>query len=832
MPGYFLQKISIEGFRGINNAGDPLVLKFDPKKVNSVFGVNGLGKSSVFEALAYAIRGKVNRLDDMHRDERPSSYYNNCFHPTRIATIILTLQPDDGTPAVELKVERTSVGGRTVTSPTGHSNPDALLDSLDNPFLLLDQTTFLKFVADTPLNRGRAFSSLLGLSEISERRQILRVLSNAGNLRNDLQLPQIEMAVKTLQVKVRDLSTRIEAAYSGFFKDEAEQGVEYTKSPESVVASLAQVPILRDHCLDKAIGELVFSELEKCIATAEQSEQRLRLSQLLSVMSKLESLAPNEIEATELTLLEELVGTLNANLALTEGQDFYGMLTSVKKVITSPEWDTPNACPACDSNLDHPLLPEIEDGLNAYELVEELKASLAKHWNTSSWPGRLRMLEEVLAIPQNERTYECFRSQLTGGSATLEQALQVSARLTELDASRVERLAALEVERQVVAAGLPPSLVSLTSKVNFAATLAKLMPQLSTHSEELSRFQFKYDKRIKWERFITLATTIFSDAEAALSTEVAESLEAKYQDSYGRITNNPAIVPVLERSKGSEDLSLRLKKFHTLTNVPAASLLPESYRNALGISIYLSAAVQFPTVARFMVLDDITSSFDAGHQFALMELIRTAIAHPANPAGPQVVLLSHDGLLEKYFDKIAGQGLWCHHKLQGIPPTGTLLSYGQTPDRLRQIAEEHLKNGRISAAEPIVRQYLEFVLLQIIRRVGIFVPIEFAIQDDRKMVGNAIECIKHGVNMHKAANQLILTATQEIEFSTVHTTAIIGNWVSHYETGSMGVLNAPTLRGVLAAIDNLKACFQYDCSCNGGPQPRFYKSLSAKHCRC
>lgn len=100
------------------------------------------------------------------------------------------------------------------------------------------------------------------------------------------------------------------------------------------------------------------------------------------------------------------------------------------------------------------------------------------------------------------------------------------------------------------------------------------------------------------------------------------------------------------------------------------------------------------------------------------------------------------------------------------------------------------------------------------------------------MVGNAITNIKQAVTLHKAAGQLILTAVQETDFLTVHATAIVGNWVSHYETGTMGVFNVPTLRGILAAIDNLKGCFQYPCSCNGAAQPKFYKSLSAKHCRC
>jgi putative transposase len=39
---------------------------------------------------------------------------------------------------------------------------------LDHPFLLLDHHRFLSFIQDTPLLRGRVFSSLLGLRPLSE----------------------------------------------------------------------------------------------------------------------------------------------------------------------------------------------------------------------------------------------------------------------------------------------------------------------------------------------------------------------------------------------------------------------------------------------------------------------------------------------------------------------------------------------------------------------------------------------------------------------------------------------------------------------------------------
>jgi hypothetical protein len=79
MSGWFLASREIEGVRGINNEGDPLVLSFAHDAVNSVSAPNGVGKSSIFDALTYALRKKIPKLDDLPATEsalwiRPLSY--------------------------------------------------------------------------------------------------------------------------------------------------------------------------------------------------------------------------------------------------------------------------------------------------------------------------------------------------------------------------------------------------------------------------------------------------------------------------------------------------------------------------------------------------------------------------------------------------------------------------------------------------------------------------------------------------------------------------------------------------------------------------------------
>ncbi|MCK1522796.1 ATP-binding protein [Bradyrhizobium sp. 17] len=74
MSGWYLQRVSIEGFRGINNEGAPLVLKLKPDCVNSISAPNGVGKTSIFDAIVYAITGRTPKLEDLPAAEKGPSY--------------------------------------------------------------------------------------------------------------------------------------------------------------------------------------------------------------------------------------------------------------------------------------------------------------------------------------------------------------------------------------------------------------------------------------------------------------------------------------------------------------------------------------------------------------------------------------------------------------------------------------------------------------------------------------------------------------------------------------------------------------------------------------
>lgn len=832
MPRYYLTRLKIEGFRGVNNESDPLDLRFQPGCVNSIFAVNGIGKSSIFDALSYAIFGTIPRLDTLHAQERPEDYYTNRFHSRQAAALDLEFMPDDGGAAVTLSVKRDSAGRRIVGSPSGHADPEGFLRDLREAFALLDYRNFARFIEDSPLERGRTFSALLGLSEYSDRRQAFQAVSDSRALNGDLEVKSLAAsrtaAQQEAQRALASARTSYEKVTGGTLQDVAKLDAYAT----DVVRALGDVDLLKAHFAGKKLADIDFEAIKGIIKTAEGGEKRRELEQTIQSITSLEALAiydPTEVRAEE-AQIEALVDARDALLAKTRGDLFRRLYDSADAVIRGGAWMKDDKCPLCENDFRGSITAHIGTQLNQYAEAASKVAEMKEVWQASIWKELLAAYEGAAAmkLDHSVRQLAAVESKLIAGDITKDDLARAIVWTEKLVVDCGSALQALRDKRTKLEGELPASLVQLTEQVEYGRQFKESIERYRDSQKEEGVIQIRLDVRERWRKFITAATERFSDAEAALSKVKIAEIDIEYKDLFRGIMNVADVVPHLQRADDREDLHVQLSDFHGQHRLSARALLSESYRNALAIAVFLAAAAKHSGVPRFVVLDDITSSFDSGHQYFLMELIRTKLQQPSNPNGLQFIILSHDGLLEKYFDRLGGTGDWHHNKLQGSPPMGAILSQNQGADRLKNTITTLLLAGQITQAEPLIRQYLEFKLQQIIRKVCIPVPLDFAIKDTNRMVSNCLDAISSAVDLHKKAGSLILEARQVNDLTSAHVPAIVGNWVSHYETGSGSSLSAPVLLGIVTSIDALAECFRFDDTSNGATARKWYKSLASR----
>ncbi len=693
MSRYFLSKIKVEGFRGINNANRPLELKFKTDAVNSVFAANALGKSSIFEALTYAIKGGIPKLENLPAADRGADYYCNLFHCDKKSNIELTFKPNDSSGDVVISVERNSDGSKNVTSPSGHANPNVFLKELSSELVFLDHKTFQKFIEDSPLDRGRSFATLLGSSQFSEYRHILNTLSNSGNINTDFKLNVLETRLDNLAGSKRTIQKRIIQNYESITGKSPADASDHQAIKQEVTKVLNNVELLKPFLKKNDITTADYVEIRKAIKKVEGSEQREELVRTIKSISTLERLQATSDEETEQTQLKKALNKRADALKKTKGTLFKNMYESVQDILETDEWSNPCVCPACNSDLQFSLSEAIEENLKQFENVKQAENDIAEIWNSATWTARLQSIENSQILKDNnfEKQYSKFLEKYNSNKIAADDVDNAAAQLIILERIRSSKIKELTQKKTQIENNLPASLVTLTQQVEYADQLKAAIKE-SGDLPSATKLSNKIDIIKRWKKFIETAYALFSKAESEYVKEKTSSIENLYREFYSKITLNPEIVPKLVKAEGTEHLHLKLENFYGLDGLAATTLLSESYRNAFAISLYLCAALNDKPKAQFMVLDDITSSFDAGHQYAMVEMLRNDIARPSNPDGPQLIILSHDGLLEKYFDTLSGTPSWNHQRLRGLPPKGHILTQAQQSDHLRVEAEDFLND--------------------------------------------------------------------------------------------------------------------------------------------
>jgi hypothetical protein len=211
--------------RGINNETDPLELRFRTDHVNSVFAENGVRQSSIFEALRYAIRGKVSKLQDLQEQEEPESY---------LAT----------------------------TSPSGYAEPPALLKSLNKDFALLDYTTFQQFIDNTPLQRGRSFAAPTRLSRYRSFTRCISSVEDIRTLNSDLGISGIRFAVSAADEAIRNAHRRLTPAYEKLTGKQLEDTANLDVFTADIVGAPSGVPMLMKQVEGRSPAEIDFQQLQ------------------------------------------------------------------------------------------------------------------------------------------------------------------------------------------------------------------------------------------------------------------------------------------------------------------------------------------------------------------------------------------------------------------------------------------------------------------------------------------------------------------------------------------------------------------------------------------
>ena len=173
------------------------------------------------------------------------------------------------------------------------------------------------------------------------------------------------------------------------------------------------------------------------------------------------------------------------------------------------------------------------------------------------------------------------------------------------------------------------------------------------HYDTNSRTVAAFEKQILsldeiFDRFIQVQNTALQAVLDKISDDVGKF--------YKNLHPNENVDKVRLRVVGEEGIEFEYY-FHGKPTHPPMKYLSESHLNSLGVVLFLASARLFNRTSKFLVLDDIVTSFDANHRRRLLRLIKEKFSDW------QIILLTHDAFWFDIIKKELRREGWLIHEL-------------------------------------------------------------------------------------------------------------------------------------------------------------------------
>jgi wobble nucleotide-excising tRNase len=154
----------------------------------------------------------------------------------------------------------------------------------------------------------------------------------------------------------------------------------------------------------------------------------------------------------------------------------------------------------------------------------------------------------------------------------------------------------------------------------------------------------------------------------------------------------------------------------------------------------LASVVEFNKENKFIILDDVISSFDTNHRMNFAKLLFDKFKDY------QIILLTHEHETEwfHYVSQLAKNNSWLINTLKWDNTKGTYID--NNPMELKQLIENLLANGSADILANPMRQYLEHLLKEICCNLEVEVKFQFNDNNEKRMPNELLSSLKSRIN--------------------------------------------------------------------------------------
>nr|WP_321455802.1 hypothetical protein [uncultured Cohaesibacter sp.] len=737
-----VRKITLLRFRG---ARFELPIDFSNKyRSVAIYGENASGKSTITDALEWFIRGRVDHL--WKEDCYEASLRNVLAGAEGDSTVEIVFDGKDRSGVKALSAELKS------TTSYANENVAQLVADLNGDNIILRHADIANFLEKAKGKKREAIADIIGYSEITKFRNVL--LQTKNQLEKETEYTTAKQQIQRLQ--------------SGMIA-EVEQVVPNRKEFYGVAAKIMKPFDLKTEVTD----EESYTEALEELRGQGSSEEKIRLAERLALLEKACSELVADIDqlskdATAFTDKYNALAKESDNVNKLRLSDF---LTRGKAVLDDKVFTDPQ-CPFClEPYKLAQLQEEIGKRLEALEALQKeldeagtLKDALAETVTNAGVKTKIIMetysdleefsslIEAVKSARLKLREYLKDLKSAFDGKKVFEAPADFDAELKAL------RAGSETASEQAKEAAKKLQLTELEKKVAAALTRLKTVSDQMNELESYQNIKGAYESQI-----ISLSSMLdaFIKVQNGALQAVLDTISDDVGTFYTALHPKESVDKVRLTMVGDEGVEFQYT-FHGKPTQPPRKYLSESHLNSLGVVLFLANARIFNKHSKFLVLDDIVTSFDTSHRRRLLRLLRDEFSDW------QIIILTHENIWFDIIKREMRQHGWIFHEARSDGANGILLE--NSPATLKEIIGQ--KKGKEDVTNDL-RKLLELTLKNICQALGVKVAFRFNDINEKRMSDELISALRS--TLKDKSPDLLDTQI----FSNLAGSALIANLVSH-----------------------------------------------------
>lgn len=743
-----IKNISISGIRGVRNS---IVLPLNEKSI-LLYGENGTGKSSISDAIEWFYNDRVSHLSGGEIDLK-EALRNSYLNDTDISSTAIDYSRNSLNTIKSLFNKK----GRLVSELSNASEEfQKYFAESENENLLLRYQLLREFVDQTKGDKLKYLSDIIGFSEVTKTKEVLKksFSSIKTEIKNQNFEAQINVQKQTLIVKIGAAVSQEE----NFFEkiNEIILSLKIGITIKSIADVDAVLNRIKKPINTKQITELQFLENANQTLSSLNSEINFIDEEYKKYFSEFNKIA-EDVQAIMQTFLAEL-------------------LKSGENVLTK-RYHKENTCPLClQPKNTEDLTIDIQRRLKEIEDSSKKKASfdIAKQTIVDITTERLKRLDAISVNPLFNQTE----------NKNINQSVdRLKIKISEYQKAAKEKVTSgnkLPTNNNLILSDKDFEIQNeISQRIENIQTAIKkdntteLYANISAAKDAFLKIkQFESDKS-KLEHQKNSLEIIYNEfvkrqkegLESFINTFSSNINEFYQYMNPGELFQEIRIVTI-----GDDDelngITIEYK-YNDEWVSPPQKYFSESHLNCFGISFFLASVIAFNKENKFIVLDDIISSFDTNHRKRFADLLFEKFA------SYQIILLTHESEWFSYIRQIAKRKGWLLGEIKWTEPKGSYLD--EQPNELKGLIEANLTNGTIDILGNPIRQYLEAILKDICLHLEVKVSFKYNDINEKRMPDELLNELKSKIS--KSAGQDLKDKLPIVD--RVANSSLLGNLLSH-----------------------------------------------------